>query len=83
MMSLQLDYNSTSSPYYEPMKSLYLLSQEGVAALAQTILDKMLDKSCQITDHLLNEPSPTHDNSNEIIDNSGLGVEFAVKVKRD
>lgn len=66
------------------MKSLYLLSQEGVAALAQTILDKILDKSCQITDRLLNEPSPTHDSSNnEIIDNAGLGVEFAVKVKGD
>jgi hypothetical protein len=75
------------------MRSLYLLSQEGMATLAQLILDKILDKCCVLTDRLFLEIKRTirggHSEEKEAAaaaalndESNGLGVEDAVKVKR-
>lgn len=71
------------------MRSLYTLSQEGVASLAQTILDKMLEKSCAITDRLFSSDGKTRleeDVGEEDGADEGLtpgekkiGIEYAVK----
>jgi hypothetical protein len=76
------------------MRSLYLLSQEGMATLAQLILDKILDKCCVLTDRLFLEIKRTarggHPEEKEAAaaaalndESNGLGVEDAVKVKEN